>query len=224
MISSWISKIKHLILDAVFPPVKIKNAFLHQTMFCPVCRARLPDNKKICHKNSSYKLAAASNYDGEVKKLIWRLKYRRKTNAIQPLIYLMKNYLNYLFPDGFESVVKNWTIIPVPLHPKRERERGYNQAAFLAEGIGEFTGAPVLKDVLVKTRETKPQAETESWQERQENITGCFSVKNPDPIAGQNIILVDDVFTSGATMNEAVKTLRSAGARQIVALVIAKAG
>jgi len=212
-------KVKNALLDILFPPIEINNAVIYKTLFCPVCRARLPENRKACHKNSSYKLAAAAQYDGDVKKFIWELKYNKKSGAVQPLANVVKNYL-----DNSELKIKNFSIIPIPLSSNRERERGFNQSLLLAREIHKYTSLPLLENIFIKNKDTKPQAELDEWKDRQTNLENCFSVSESDVINGKNILLVDDVFTSGATLNEAVKTLRASGARHIIGLVIAKAG
>ena len=130
-------KIKEFLLDILFPPLclncssslqeKEKTSALcgrcrekitvHTTLFCSVCRARLPDNKKTCHKNSSYLLGAATNYDEVIKSIIHRFKYKFWTRLENPLSDLLLTYTKNLSPDGL--LFKNYTVIPVPLHKNR---------------------------------------------------------------------------------------------------------
>ena len=110
------------------------------------------------------------------------------------------------------------------MFPAKERKRGFNQAKLIAEKASVFLNIPIFNNILVKIRDTKTQTEMENYREREKNVTGCFAVSNPKLITDKKLILVDDVFTSGATTNEAVRTLRAAGAVKIIALVIAKAG
>jgi ComF family protein len=116
-------------------------------------------------------------------------------------------------------------MIPIPLHPKKERERGFNQSLLIAEALRDFLSGspPLISQILVRVKNTKAQAEIKDSDKRKENVRSCFAVKNPSEIKGKNIILIDDVFTSGATANEAVRTLKTAGARRILVLVLAKA-
>jgi len=113
-------------------------------------------------------------------------------------------------------------IIPIPLHPSRERGRGFNQSEAIAEEISKTLGVKLMTGNLIRIKNTKPQPEIKGLEKRQENIAGCFAVKNPELIKGKKIIPIDDVFTSGSTMNEAVKILRKAGAARVIGLVIAK--
>ena len=116
----------------------------------------------------------------------------------------------------------NYLIVPIPLHSKRRRERGFNQAELLAKTISENLGL-LPTNALERTKNTKAQAKLKKSECREENVAGCFKIKNPESVRDKNIILVDDVFTSGATMNEAVKILKENGAKRIIALVAAKA-
>lgn len=226
------------ILDILYPPIcfvceKLLNGNeknrricdnclnfipLNNTLFCPECRARLAENKKICHENSLYLLAAAASYNNEmVQKLIWNLKYNRQTIAAYPLVEILNKYLNSLNFD-----FKNHIIIPIPLSSQRERQRGFNQSQEIAKLLSLKTGLKIIDEALVRTKNTKPQTETMDWNERKINIEGCFKIKNPDLIKKQKIILLDDVSTSGATLTEAAKTLKIAGAKKIIGLVVAK--
>src|SRR5204863_311048 len=115
-------------------------------------------------------------------------------------------------------------LIPIPLSPKRMRERGFNQALLIASALcridrGEnFT---LEKDVLQKPKETRHQAEIENRSERLKNLIGSFALRNPEKIENHNLILLDDVSTTGATLAEARKTLQKAGARKIIAFTVA---
>ncbi|MBI3046362.1 MAG: ComF family protein [Candidatus Harrisonbacteria bacterium] len=233
-------KLKELALDILFPPICLncenslvkaeKNngicdlclskIIIHTTLFCPTCRARLPENKKTCHQNSAYLLGAAADYDGAVKNIIRRLKYKSWSRLKNPIGYLLKIYLKNLKLD--KAKLKNYLVIPIPLHKNRERERGFNQAELIGKIISEKYNLPLAKGILIRNKETKSQTELKNWDERKNNLTGAFKIENAEYLKNKNIILVDDVYTSGATVNEAVKTLRTAGAKKIVALVIAK--
>jgi ComF family protein len=163
-------------------------------------------------------LAPACDYgDPVVQSAIRYLKYKRIKKLAGRISETMENYiaeLNFDF-SGFIAA-------PVPLHRKKEFSRGFNQSRIIAELISKKLNLP-LEDLLVKTRNNKQQAGLKNYEKRKENAAGCFSAVNFGKISGKNIILIDDVFTSGATMNEAVKVLKSAGAKKIIALVAAKA-
>lgn len=211
------SKIVNLLLDSLFPKKDTAKIQIFNTFFCPLCRARQARGVKICHKDIPYKLAAASRYDGPVKEWIHTLKYRKRRGAIQPIADLLANYLSQL-----DFNFKDYSVVPIPMFPKKERQRGFNQAKLIAEKTAGLLNLPLLENALVKVRDTQSQTELDDYKARVQNIVGCFAVSNPKLVADKKIILVDDVFTSGSTINEAVKTLRSNGVQRIIALVVAK--
>lgn len=232
----YLIKAKEIIFDILFPPLCLNcqnnlsdgNNLICQdclgliqfnnTLFCPVCRARLAEGKRICHYDAGYFLAAAGNYDDPIlQNLIHYFKYKSFEN-LTPI--LGEIILKYIENCGLK--IENFIIVPVPLHKKRERERGFNQAKLLAEIIAKNLNLE-LNDCLKRVKNTKPQSQLKDGEKRQSNVFNCFSATNPDFIKGKKIILVDDVFTSGATINEAVKILKLNGAKRIIALVLAKA-
>ncbi len=252
--------------------IKINN-----TLFCPICQLRLPENKKICnHSKEDFKefpflLGPATDYGNPiVQNLIHYYKYKSFENLAPFLGELMINYLNFLnYPPsqkttgvsprmntigGFStalrmeedasadsaeetkdaaavspwrlhnSFISNFSpiVVFIPLHHSRERKRGFNQAKLLAEIVAKNFNLE-LKNVLMRVKNTPPQAQAENREKRRENLFGAFTIIDPDEIKNKNIILIDDVYTSGATMSEAARVLKSRGARKIIALVAAKA-
>lgn len=113
-------------------------------------------------------------------------------------------------------------IIPVPLHPKRKKKRGFNQAQVIAAGLARFKGMKLEEGVLVKVKNVLPQTFLET-EEREKNVSGAFSVVNKEKIKGKTVILVDDVYTTGATVRECSMVLKKAGAREVRALTLAQA-
>jgi ComF family protein len=112
-------------------------------------------------------------------------------------------------------------IIPVPLHRSRLRQRGFNQAVLIGRELSRHLALPMAPDALIRTRATEPQIEL-SAAERRVNVRGAFSVKCPESIAGKRILLLDDVMTTGSTMDECSKELKKEGAAKIIALTIAR--
>lgn len=232
----FLIKAKEMVFDVLFPPLCLncqkpildKNKFicekclnsinLNNTLFCSGCRARLADNKRICHYDSQYFLAAAGNYDClALQNLIHYFKYKSFKN-LAPILGEM--VLKYIENCKFE--IENFIVVPIPLHPKRERKRGFNQSKLLAEFIAKNFNLE-LADELKRVKNNKPQVECRDHEARAKNMENCFEIKNPEKIRGRNILFIDDVFTSGATMNEAVGILKRNGAKKIIALVVAKA-
>ena len=232
----FLTPAKNFVLDILFPPIclncqkhlEIRTTPLcenchssikpNTSFFCPICRARLAENKKICHLDSPYLLAAAGNYDDPIlQNLIHCFKYR-KMDFLAPM--LGEILLNYLKLTNLK--LKNFIVIPIPLHFFREKSRGFNQAKLLAEIVARHFNLPII-DALKRIKNNESQAKCKDSESRAKNVIDCFKIKNSESIKGKNIILIDDVFTSGATITEAAKILKQNGCRKIIALVIAKA-
>ena len=155
----------------------------------------------------------ASNYqDAVLKKALWMLKYQGVKQLAKPLAELIRERI------WKKLETENWLLVPVPLSKNKLRHRGYNQAEMIA---GELSGN-VRADILFKKFHTKSQVEVKNKEERLANIIGSFEIKNPEKIKGKKIILIDDVLTTGATMSEAKKVLKSAGAKKVVGVVVAR--
>ena len=237
MIYSLIQKARYVALDIFFPPLCVQCSThldskereilcrtclntinIHNASFCGVCRARLPDNQRICHFNSPFILAAAGSYsDPVLQNLIHIFKYKGFKNAGPVLGALTAKYLRRIHIN-----LEGYSAVSIPLHTRRERERGFNQAQVLASIVANEFGLE-LNDVLIRTKNNKPQAHIKDSDLRRKNIEGSFELRSGADIKGKNVLLVDDVFTSGATMNEAVLVLKHAGAKNIIALVAARA-
>jgi ComF family protein len=120
-------------------------------------------------------------------------------------------------PQGLDADV----IIPVPLHPARLRTREFNQSLLLADQLGRHLSRPVSATNLVRTAATEPQTAL-SRQARLRNLRNAFTIRRPHDLAGKRILLVDDVFTTGTTLNECAKALRKSGSGQVFALTLAR--
>lgn len=148
---------------------------------------------------------------------IHQFKYEDLRSLAVPLGKLMGAGWKALAPPVGEVDV----IVPVPLHPARKRERGYNQAALLARELADCLGRPVVEDVLIRTRATAPQTELNP-QERRANVSGAFQCVN-DGLAARRVLLIDDVYTTGATLEAACAALRDAGASSVWAFTLTRA-
>ncbi len=120
---------------------------------------------------------------------------------------------NHLYPD---------LIVPVPLHIRRLRQRGFNQSAFLAKTMGHRLGIPVHYRAMARKNWTEPQTRL-NRRERLKNVKGAFAVPDPLPVRDRSILLVDDVFTTGTTLNECARALKAAGAAEVHVLTVARA-
>jgi ComF family protein len=149
-----------------------------------------------------------------MREAIHCLKYSNSQDLAVPLGEMMVSYWQdvYLPAD---------VIIPVPLHARRLRERGYDQAALLARELGKGVGLPVLENALIRVRETSPQVDLDA-EERKENVRGAFHCPH-DRLAGKSVLLVDDVCTTGATLEACSLALKQRGVRTVWALTLARA-
>jgi ComF family protein len=148
-----------------------------------------------------------------LQEAICSFKYRGKIGLARPLARLMMTAL----PREVDADV----IMPVPLHPTRLRAREFNQSLLLADHLGRHMGKPVSATNLVRVLATDPQT-TLSRRERLRNLRNAFAVCRPDSVVGRRILLVDDVFTTGTTLNECAKVLLQAGAESVCALTLAR--
>ena len=114
-------------------------------------------------------------------------------------------------------------IIPVPLHPERERERGFNQAWLLARELSRLSGLPLHEHSIVRRFHTERHRAGMDAKARRQSVSEAFAVRHPKLVAGQRVLLVDDVFTTGATVSACAATLKDAGAQEVFVLTIARA-
>jgi len=133
------------------------------------------------------------------------LKYSGKEIMAKPLSELMFSSMQRLLPGEDYDL-----IVPVPLHKKRKRKRGYNQMDLIGRRLSQLTGIPIETDSLVKIKDNEPQVGL-SDNKRLENVKGVYDVKEPSLISGKRVLLIDDVMTTGATINECAKILMRQG-------------
>jgi ComF family protein len=155
---------------------------------------------------------AVAVYEDPAALAVKRFKFNRQL-AFLPV---MQHWLQR--PLCLELVAAADVLIPVPLHPKRLKQRGFNQALLLAKA---FPQIPVYQQALLRVRNTTPQVELKP-QERRDNVKGAFAVPDPARIKGQNVLLLDDVYTTGATVAECARVLRRAGATQVEVVTVAR--
>lgn len=173
---------------------------------CADCREK--PNKYIT------RIFGAAVYDGAIAEGIKRFKFHRKCRLARPLGELMRDFAAQEMETGIYS-----RIVPVPLHRVRQRERGFNQSALLAEeALSVFDGAK-LDTTLKRIRPTRVQSRLEP-QDRRGNVRGAFAVDGPD-FPGESLLLIDDVVTTGGTVSECARVLRKAGASRVDVLAVA---
>jgi ComF family protein len=152
-----------------------------------------------------------------LRTVVQKYKYGRKVSLGKPLGRLMAQGC-----AEFLSEFRADLVVPVPLHPKRLRWRGFNQSLLLARQVSRVYGVPVDPFVLQRGRDTAAQTQLPE-EDRRRNVRGAFAIHPEKSVKGQTILLVDDVYTSGATVNECSRTLKSGGAKEVYVLTLARA-
>jgi ComF family protein len=236
-----------IVLDAIYPPrCRFCKAHLEEgdaACFCPACRRQIRRiGSPLCtacgrpfpggedHRCGDCLLrppffararawACYSRDPDEpdpLREVIQRFKYGRRVSLGKPLGRLMAAGCQALFPAGSLDA-----LVPVPLHPQRLRWRGFNQALLLAREVSRRWGLPLYPFALARTKETLPQTEL-GEEERKRNVRGAFAVVSRPAVEGKRLLLVDDVYTSGATVNECARALRRGGAEEVSVLTLAR--
>ncbi len=153
--------------------------------------------------------------DKELQHIIHSIKYSNK--------FLTGKFLGFVLSSHLKHKISEWKIdfiIPVPLHHLKKAERGYNQSFYIAKGLGKGLNIPVAEGFIKRKKFTESQT-TMNLKERQENIEGAFKVKRNLNLKGKNILLVDDVITTGSTIGECGKVLLNAGTNKVYAISVA---
>ena len=153
-------------------------------------------------------------FDGVMRQAIYQLKYRNLRALVVPLAKLLHDYLG-------TNPVPGEAVVPVPLHQKRLRERGYNQSSLLARELGKLINLPIVDNCLIRLRHAPPQARTSTVDERRSNVAGAFTCRD-QRLQDKQVLLVDDVSTSGATLDACARALKAAGATSVWGLVLAR--
>jgi ComF family protein len=206
-----------LLLRALAPPrcAACDAALARDVVFCPACACTVRPAAATPGSGPVDAILAAALYGGALERAVHRFKYERRPDLARPLGHLVRAALRSA-RDRVDLVV------PVPLHPRRLADRGYNQAALLAAHVAAELGAPHAPRALVRVRATRQQARC-TRVERLANVERAFAVRPGASVAGRVVALVDDVATTGATLDACAIALREAGAARVVAVVIARA-
>lgn len=197
----------------------------HGSSFCLSCGHFFQDSAeprlcvKCLKKKPGYMLhRSCGQYTGKLKDYILLFKYRG-------YLVLGKDLAQFMLQTLGTSEEIWWgldALVPVPLHPKRKRHRGFNQALVLTKILAREKNKPLIKNCLIKAKNRPPQTVVEA-QMRGKNIKGAFAVKNAGNIKDKVILLVDDVYTTGATVKECCGTLLKAGAKEVRVITLAQA-
>ncbi len=202
------------ISDLLFP-IQCLGCGQEGNFICFNCFKKLPFNTKPIKNN----LLIASYYENPlIKQLIHRYKYDFVKDLAKPLGLLMVKRLQEVRPQLKLDLV----LIPIPLHPRRLRWRGFNQAELLVQQISQKLNIPVNNNLLIRTKHTLPQMGIQNAQQRRENIEQAFALSKEINLSNKTLILIDDISTTGATLEQAVQALQPLQAKQIWKLVVAQ--
>lgn len=239
---AWLANISNSLIDLLFPPHCVACQSLGvwlcsdclnkiETIHPPVCHScglpsedsqTLGSRASVCERCKTSPLQldglrALAYHTGPLRQAIHHFKYQDLRSLAGPLGKLMSQGWAVLAPRNLSIDA----IIPVPLHPTRQRQRGYNQAALLAIEVGAHLQLPVLQDVLVRTKATAPQVDLGA-QERRANVQDAFRCVG-NRLSGKRVMLLDDVCTTGSTLESACATLRGAGTLSVWAYTLTRA-
>ena len=235
------SKALNWLLDLLFPktclgcgqeefylcPDCLKKITINKDSLCFICGQRTLNNQTCppCQKKTKLAgLLIASQWDNLLlRQMIYEYKYKFVKDLAQPLSQIIIQFLINNRPEFLQSKTSELILTPVPLHPRRLVWRGYNQAEILAQEIGKYFNLPVIK-LIERIRPTLPQANINNQKERQKNIKMAFGLaaKNQIPMANKIIILIDDVCTTGSTLEECAQVLTPLKIKEIWGLVLAR--
>lgn len=193
-----------------------------EEFICTSCFYKLP--KTDYHNNPGNALYRAFYGRAEIQAAA-AYCYYAKGSMVQGLVheikYKGKKELGTSFGKWYGAELKNTSpfseldcIIPVPLHPKKLKRRGYNQSAFFAEGLSQVLKIPVLENGIKRQKDTETQT-NKSRYSRWENVKDVFAVENKEQLAGKNVLIVDDIITTGATMEACIHALNAAGVKSV---------
>lgn len=226
-----IIRLDELFLDLLYPPrcIVCDKVISSEETVCPACRKKirfvqepacmkcgkpLLDGRKEfcgdCERKTHYFVQGKSLwlYESEMKRSIYRFKYQNKREYAKGYAREIANRY------GHWVGVKNiQAIVPIPLHKKKQKKRGYNQAQILAKELGRIWGLPVYANLLIRIRDTKPQ-KTLNDAERKNNLKKAFKTTE-NIVQLKHILLIDDIYTTGSTLDAAAEALLAAGAEEI---------
>jgi competence protein ComFC len=171
---------------------------------CAVCRSITFDFNRA---------RAVYHYEGAIRAAVHKFKYRNLTALAEPLSGLL---LEYLPGSSFQPDA----VAAVPLHRKRQQERGYNQSELLARRVAACSNLPYLDGVVVRSRFTHPQVGLGA-EERHANVSAAFD-PGKNHVPGGRVLLIDDVYTTGATLSDCARALKAAGAKSVYCLALAR--
>lgn len=218
---SFLQPIFTALLECIYPPVCGVCGKVGEKWICNKCLHNIQakaENRRRGYLTASYEdgFFLLSYHRDEIKKMLLSYKFYQ-------LAYLYRTFVKIILKNekACRFLKKYDIMIPVPIHNNRKRKRGYNQSELIAKEIGKKLNIPVISNCLVKIKNVVPQS-TLNKEQRKQNIKGVYQVKKEETIKGKRIVLVDDIFTTGSTLEECSKMLKQAGASKIGIFTIAK--
>jgi ComF family protein len=210
--AEWLREAGGGLLELLYPPRCVICREPGRERFCRSCRAAIVPAPPLAASSNLAGRACVGAYEGPLRDAVLRLKFDDRRSLANDLGWLLAQSLNdwreLWRPDG---------LIPMPIHRRRRRERGYNQAELLALALADRCGLPV-RDALEKVKDTLPQVGL-GREERQRNVHGAFKPR-AGTAPGRRPVLIDDVQTTLSTLEEAARTLRAAGVEVVFALTV----
>lgn len=220
--AKWLADLLFPLTDLFFPPICsfCGNSTADVPPFegiCRSCLAKIPFRPKSAarikcleephiewqgrDRRPNIEVMVVCNYEGMIRKALVSMKFYEAA------------YMKHIFGSLASHAIRSQNgiydgIIPVPLHPDRFRERGYNQAELIAKSVSDRTGIPLLKECLYRQKNTKRQSAMKRVTDRMENVADAFICRHPDKLTGKKILLLDDILTSGETMAAAADAIR----------------
>jgi ComF family protein len=188
-------------------PFEVFEPSLEDGRRCEQCRRRRPPFAYA---------RAATLYKETAREALHAFKFGGKRSMARPLGEVMA-----LAGEASGLVEAVDCLVPVPLHGRRQAERGFNQSALLARHLGRRWRRPVVESALRRTTATRPQTDLGA-DERRKNVRGAFALRRPEPIVGRHVLLIDDILTTGATVSECTRVLLEGGAKTVGVLTVAR--
>ncbi|MCK5096264.1 MAG: ComF family protein [Candidatus Pacebacteria bacterium] len=212
--------LKSKVIDLLFVPTCI-GCNKTGEIFCSVCLQNI--SPKL--QESSENIFSVFKYSHPtIRKALWNLKYKNNRDLAQILAQQVYDVIleEILIQERFYGFTKP-VMIPIPMYKKHKRRRGYNHAELLCKELSfiDSLSFNTVYDVLYKHRDTPRQATLKNKKERLQNLQGCFAIKHSEKILGRNVILIDDITTTGTTLKEATRVLKKAGVKKVICFAVA---
>ena len=227
-----LTKLKGIALDLLFPQWCV-GCGKEGELLCHSCRRSLPrimpplcprcgrpqPSGILCPSCVGWQaeidgIRSPFRFNRVIRQAILQLKYKNLRALTQPLAKLLQDYL-------VTNPMPGEVLVPVPLHQKRLKERGYNQSRLLAQELAKLINLPVVDDCLIRQRHAPPQARTSTVDERRSNVANAFSCRD-HRLRDKQVLLIDDVSTSGATLDTCAAALKASGATSVWGLALAR--